>query len=323
MNALVEQKTSVNSIAMAQSTGGTKMAPQNLGEVVRFAEVMARADIAIPKHLQDNPGACLAVTMQAMQWEMSPFAVAQKSYLVNGIIAYEAQLISAVINTRAGLSKRPSLTFSGEGAMRRCSVVGEFADGSVHQYESPPIGSISPKNSPLWKTDPDQQLGYYSIRAFGRRHCPEVILGVYDRDEVEAPIRDVGPKAAVSSISERLAASRTEATASPATAIIDHVEAEMAEDKATEAAEAEPPAKVTDWAAYSEHLAKAETGVNLQRAHKTFFANGEAPDETDRETLCGQIYHAHRMRLVKKTGAEETAAEVAALITTHHGRDAA
>ncbi len=58
---------------------------------------MARAGIA--KHLRDNPGA--AVAMQAFEWDMSPFAVASKSYSVNGVIAYEAQLITAVVNTRS------------------------------------------------------------------------------------------------------------------------------------------------------------------------------------------------------------------------------
>lgn len=64
-------------------------------------EVMARAGIALPKHLRDNPGACMAVAMQAFEWDMSPFAVASKSYSFNGVIAYEAQLITAVVNTRS------------------------------------------------------------------------------------------------------------------------------------------------------------------------------------------------------------------------------
>jgi hypothetical protein len=44
---------------------------------------------------------------------------------------------------------------------------------------------IEAQNSPLWKNDPDQQLFYYSSRAFCRRHFPDVLLGVYSRDELE------------------------------------------------------------------------------------------------------------------------------------------
>lgn len=189
-----EPRTPIQSVAFGQGEAGGQIAPQSLGDILRFAEVMARADVAIPKHLRDNPGACLAVCMQAFNWSMNPFAVAQKSYKVNDIIAYEAQLIAAVINTRAGLKHRPSIEFEGEGGQRRCIVTFEASDGSTHIYRSPITSAISPKNSPLWKTDPDQQLGYYSVRAGARRHFPEVLLGVYDRDELDGA-RDVTPSA--------------------------------------------------------------------------------------------------------------------------------
>jgi hypothetical protein len=39
----------------------------------------------------------MAIVMQAMQWGMNPYAVAQKTHLVNGVLGYEAQLVNAVI----------------------------------------------------------------------------------------------------------------------------------------------------------------------------------------------------------------------------------
>lgn len=189
--------TSINSIGVANGVNGASIAPQNLGEVVRFAEVMCKADIALPKHLRGNAGACMAVAMQALEWQMSPFAVASKSYAVNGAIAYEAQLIAAVVNTRSGIKGRLKYFFEGEGPNLTCRVVG-ILDGEECEYTSPTIGSITTKNSPLWKSDPQQQLGYFSARSWARRHCPEVILGVYDREEVEQfrgseTARDVTP----------------------------------------------------------------------------------------------------------------------------------
>jgi len=145
---------------------------------------MCKADIALPKHLRGNAGACMAVAMQALEWQMSPFAVASKSYSVNGQIAYEAQLIMAVINTRSGIEGRLKFRFEGEGPERVCIAYGKL-DGEVLEVRSPKFKDITPKNSPLWKSDPDQQHCYYTARAWGRRHTPEVILGVYDRDEAE------------------------------------------------------------------------------------------------------------------------------------------
>ena len=186
MNQLVnpQDKMPMNSVGMASTGAGSKIAPQNLGEVVKFAQVMARADIALPKHLRGNEGACMAVALQALDWEMNPFAVASKSYQVNGTIAYEAQLIAAVVNTRSGIKGRLRYTYSGTGNEMTCTVSGTI-DGEEYTYTSPPIGGITPKNSPLWKTDPQQQLGYFSARSWARRYTPEVILGVYDREEAE------------------------------------------------------------------------------------------------------------------------------------------
>ncbi len=205
MNQIAPRETSINSVTVASGANGSSIAPQNLGEVVRFAEVMCKADIALPKHLRGNAGACMAVAMQALEWQMSPFAVASKSYSVNGTIAYEAQLIAAVVNTRSGIKGRLKYTFNGTGSDMTCTVTGTL-DGEECEYTSPPIGSIPTKNSPLWKSDPQQQLGYFSARSWARRHCPEVLLGVYDRDEAESfqgpdNAKDVTP---VPSVMQRL-----------------------------------------------------------------------------------------------------------------------
>lgn len=211
MNAPVVKQDGISykNVAIAQRGGGGMLMPTNFGEVVAFSEIMARSQHAIPRHLRDVPGACLAVTMQALRWELDPFLVASKSYNVKDIIAYEAQLIAAVVHTRAPIKSRPNYAYSGEGADRRCTVSAVFEDGIERSYESPRIGDITVKNSPLWKSDPDQQLGYFSIRSFARRYCPEVILGVYTPEEAEQfrgpdNARDVTPKA---SLADRLAAS--------------------------------------------------------------------------------------------------------------------
>jgi hypothetical protein len=197
MNAIVQQNNLGDNVPMTAVGGGGMLQPRSLGDIVEFSRLMCKAGPAIPKHLRDNAGACMAVTMQALRWEMDPFAVANKSYYVNDRVAYEAQLIAAVVATRARLQKRMTYDFQGEGENLTCTVTGTFSDGITQSYTSPPIGKITNKNSPLWKTDPQQQIGYFSARSWARRYTPEVILGVYDREEIESlkqePMRDVTP----------------------------------------------------------------------------------------------------------------------------------
>lgn len=166
---------------------GGAMAPKNLAEVMEFGQLMAKAGPMVGKAFRGNPGACVAITMQAMQWGMSPFAVSQKAYVTNDSIAYEAQLVTAVINAHAPVQERPQYEYRGEaGKTRQCIITATLkGDSKPSVYTSPEVGKITTKNSPLWKTDEDQQLGYYSIRAWARKYCPEIIMGVYAVDEME------------------------------------------------------------------------------------------------------------------------------------------
>ncbi len=197
MNALAKttdaKGVSYATVNMDQMGAGGMLAPKSLGDVVAFASVMSRADLALPKHLRGNDGACMAVTMQAMRWEMDPFAVANKTYIVNDRLAYEAQLVAAVVHTRAPIEGRPDYVYLGEGPSRQCKVTCKMRGDETREYTSPRFDQITTKNSPLWKSDPDQQLGYFAIRSWARRHTPEVILGVYTPEEVQE-FRDVSPQ---------------------------------------------------------------------------------------------------------------------------------
>lgn len=194
-------KSVAGATEVSMALGGIRF--QSMMEVFEMAKMMAISGTAIPKHLRGNPGACLAVCVQALEWHMSPFSVAQKSYEVNDRIAYEAQLIVAVINARAPLKERLRYDYDGEGTDMRCTVSG-LIEGEAKPlvYISPKIKDIKVKNSPLWTSDPQQQLAFYSGRAWARRHCPETILGIYADDEM----RDAEPLATdiTPSVGERL-----------------------------------------------------------------------------------------------------------------------
>jgi hypothetical protein len=183
-------QSSVRDIAVSSPKGGLSF--DNASQAMDFARMMAVSSVAVPKHLRGNPGACLAVVIQAIEWRLSPYAVANKSYSVNDRLAFESQLIQAVILQRAPIKGRFKVHYSGDGDARVCHVSAELKDGELVDYTSPPFGAILPKNSPLWKNDPDQQFYYYSARALCRRHFPDVLLGIYARDELEDEPR-IGP----------------------------------------------------------------------------------------------------------------------------------
>ncbi len=200
--AKIEEKidrVAAGAVAISDTVGG--VAFSNMSELLEFSKLMSISGTAIPKHLRGNPGACLAVCVQALEWRFSPFSVANQSYEVNDRIAYQSMLIHAVIEARAPLKNRLRPRYEGEGPTLRCVIVGHMK-GELEplEYKSPPIGQIKVKNSPLWTQDPEQQLFYYSSRAWARRHCPDILLGVFAKDELEESeigpdnARDITPK---------------------------------------------------------------------------------------------------------------------------------
>lgn len=160
----------------------------------RFAEMMAQGVATVPKHLQGKPADCLAVVIQATQWNMNPYAVAQKTHLVNGTLGYEAQLVNAVLQATGSIDGDFSYEYKGEGDSLECRV-GAVSRGTkgITWGEWIKRSTITVTNSPLWKTNPKQQMGYLQVKNWARLYKPGAILGVYTPEELEpASPRDMG-----------------------------------------------------------------------------------------------------------------------------------
>lgn len=179
--------TAIPAANLAAAPQRTSFIPQSMGEAMQLATIMSRSTF-VPGHCRGNEGNCLAIIMQSGRWGMDPFAVANKAYFVKDGAppAFESQLVNAVVNSSGALAGRLRIEFEGEGEKLRCTVRGRLrADPEDEKVRTQSIARISVRNSPLWKSDPEQQLGYYTTRAWARMHCPEVLLGVYTPDEIE------------------------------------------------------------------------------------------------------------------------------------------
>ncbi len=160
--------------------------PTAMQQLNQIAQLMASSVCTVPKHLQGNTGDCFAIALQASQWGMSPFSVAQKTHIVNGTLGYEAQLVNAVVQSSGAILGRFHYEYTGEGHKLSCRV-GAIIKGEddITFGEWLSLDSIKTKNSPLWQTNPKQQMGYLQVKNWARQYCPGAILGVYSADELE------------------------------------------------------------------------------------------------------------------------------------------
>lgn len=190
MNHIIEHEQTNNST----TTGALLLNTNNLEQMYRAAEMMASARVTVPKHLAGSPGDCLAVMMQAMQWGMNPFAVAQKTHLVNGTLGYEAQLVNAVISSSSLLASRINYEFEGDwkdvkGKTDKSDHVAVTVSATLRGEQQPrslrvSMAQAGVRNSPNWDSDPRQQLAYLATKKWARLHAPDVLLGVYTPDEL-------------------------------------------------------------------------------------------------------------------------------------------
>ena len=167
------------------STAALVLDADTLNNMMSVAKIMATGISTVPKHLQKNEGDCLAVVMQATQWGMNPFAVGQKTHVVNGTLGYEAQLVNAVVQSSGAIIGRFHYEYKGEGN-GLCCRVGAIPRGEkeIVWNEWLCIASVKVKNSPVWATNPPQQMGYLQVKNWARSYAPGAILGVYSIDEL-------------------------------------------------------------------------------------------------------------------------------------------
>lgn len=178
------------------STSAMVFDPAIIDGMQRMAVMMSEARVTIPKHLQGSPADCLAVIMMAAQHRINPYVLAQKTFLVSGVIGYEAQLVQALIANSGAVRGRFHYEYRGEGQGVECRVGAVPAgESNVVWGEWLSASSVTTKNSPLWKTNPKQQLGYLQVKNWARQYVPGAILGVYSDDELQdhASERPMGP----------------------------------------------------------------------------------------------------------------------------------
>lgn len=182
-------------------------------KMYRMSCMLADAKCTVPEHLAGNKGDCFAVVLQAAQWSMNPFMVAQKTHLIHGKLGYEAQLVNAIIHSNGPLVGRlqhkhhgpwenlvGKYQMVGEGKKKYASARYTFADeqncgitiSGILKGEQQPseltlyMQEVSNRNSTLWANMPKQQIFYLASKMWARMYCPDVILGVYTPDEIEA-----------------------------------------------------------------------------------------------------------------------------------------
>lgn len=206
------------------ATGGVSY--ENVLQMADTAKLLSTAGPMLPPWLQGNVGGMFAICMRAQELGVSPLALANWTYLVEnkGVqrVGYESAFFRALLDARAPLKKRPEYEIVGEGNDRRCRITFHIrGEEQPRTYAGETLGKLRParnesgsiKGSPLWDRKPDLQLAYDASRDLMRLYFPELVSGIFGRDEVEGTEIEQPPlpqAPAVPSLRARLNGTRDE-----------------------------------------------------------------------------------------------------------------
>ena len=154
----------------------------------RVGNMLAKSTM-IPDHFRENLGNCVIALNFADRMGIDPFMAMTKMYVIHGKPAIETQLAIALVN-KTGKFTTIQYELTGKGETRQCTAyatnkeTNQRCEQTVTMAMAKAEGWTAKKGS-KWGTMPDLMLQYRSAMFFARLYCPEALLGLYTREEVQ------------------------------------------------------------------------------------------------------------------------------------------
>lgn len=154
----------------------------------RMASSLAKSTI-VPKEFQGNANNALIAIELATRLQTSPMMVMQHLYVVYGRPAWSAQYVIAMINGSGRydmeLQYDEKVDKNGKPFSCQCwtEKAGRKVTGPVIDMDMAKAEGWVEKNGSKWKTMPQIMLRYRAASFFGRMNCPDLMMGMYTKEE--------------------------------------------------------------------------------------------------------------------------------------------
>lgn len=118
----------------------------DLAQQIDYAQTMAKARMALPAHLRQNVGDCLAIIDISSRAGLSPYMVASKTYVQNDKLCFESQLFHAFAQASGLLKGDLEVSWEGEGGDRVCVITGVLRKDPTKPrvHRSPALKDLHP-----------------------------------------------------------------------------------------------------------------------------------------------------------------------------------
>lgn len=159
----------------------------------RVGNMLCKATM-VPDHFRNNLGNIMIALNFAERIQADPFMVMQSMYIVHGKPGVEAKLVIALLNSsgrfepiefeETGNLSKPTNDADGCVAFAKENKSGKLLRGPKIDWAMVKAEGWLGKNGSKWKTMAPLMFRYRAAAYFARTYCPEVLLGMQTREEL-------------------------------------------------------------------------------------------------------------------------------------------
>lgn len=182
-----EKKEHINMVANLEN--GIYSSSDTFKLAYQMAQGLAQSTL-VPQTFQNNPSNCLIALEQSNRLGISPMAVMQNLYIVQGKPSFSSSFVIGLINASGKYDME--LQFDEEekdGKPYACTcwttLDGRKVNGIKITMDMADKEGWSKKNGSKWVTMPQVMLRYRAASFFARMNCPELSIGLYTKEELD------------------------------------------------------------------------------------------------------------------------------------------
>ena len=159
------------------------------GQMMEMSSFLAKSTI-IPVSYQNRPENILICVDLASRMGLSPLAVMQNLYIIQGKPSFSGQAIASLIRS-SGQFSNVEVNFVGEegkdswGCYVSAERNGKTLKGATVTMKMAHAEGWSKKSGSKWLTMPEIMLTYRAYTFFGRQFAPELMMGLHAVEELE------------------------------------------------------------------------------------------------------------------------------------------
>ncbi|MDE2470485.1 MAG: hypothetical protein KGL35_17500, partial [Bradyrhizobium sp.] len=162
----------------------------------RLSTAFSSSDL-VPEQFRRKPENCFIGIQMAIRLGVDPFMFLQSCYVVHGRPGLEAKLAIALANSSGVFVGPIRYRLEGSGKTRKCTAFATVRETSetiemTVDWAMVEAEGWNKKSGSKWLTIPEVMFRYRAAMLLIRTHCPEVIMGMQSKEELE----DIAPEAA-------------------------------------------------------------------------------------------------------------------------------